>query len=123
MNVEQTRAVMDAYWDGDWDPVADDVEVAMLASGEVMLGRDAFRALRDRFYHGIFEAQLEDIRTCVDAGRAVMEGMLAGVLQERFAEIAPNGKAVRLPMCVSYDLVDGKIARVRIYLQTEGLRT
>jgi predicted ester cyclase len=122
MDIEQTRAVMAAYWDGDWDVVAEGVEVAMLASGEVTQGREAFRALRNHFYHGVFEAELEDLRTCVDAGRAVMEGTLTGVLQEPFAGIAPNGKTVRLPMCVSYDLADGRIVRLRIYVQTEGLR-
>ena len=122
MDIEQTRAVMAAYWDGDWDAVAEGVEVTMLATGEVTRGREAFRALRSRFYRGIFEAELEDIRTCVDAGRAVMEGTLAGVLQEPFAGIAPNGKTVHLPMCVSYDLADGHIVRLRIYVQTEGLR-
>jgi hypothetical protein len=122
MELEQTRAVMSAYWDGDSNRVGEDVTFHLLPIGEVTRGREAFLARRAHFYDGLFTAKLEDIHTCIGADHAVMEGTLAGVLREPFAGATPTGALVRLPMCVSYDLEDGRIIRVRAYVQTEGLR-
>ena len=39
-----------------------------------------------------------------------------------FAGVRPSGKEVHVPLCVKYDVKDGKISRANIYFETDALR-
>jgi predicted ester cyclase len=47
----------------------------------------------------------------------VLEGLFIGKHIGEFAGIAATGREVRVPICVVYDLADGKIRRGRVYLE------
>jgi ketosteroid isomerase-like protein len=122
MNAELVRDLMVRYWDGDTELIAEDAEYTMLATGEVVVGREAIRQMIRDFYHGTFEAQVSERSTYFSQDHAMFEGLLVGVQRRTFAGWPVEAREVRLPMCVIYDLADGKISRARVYIQTEGLR-
>jgi predicted ester cyclase len=51
----------------------------------------------------------------------MLEAAFVGTHVGEFAGIAATGRAVRLPYAVAYDLADGRIAALRIYLATDAL--
>jgi steroid delta-isomerase-like uncharacterized protein len=118
MSLEETRAIMEAYWGGQGsDLVAEDAVYTLMASGEEIHGREAIGELLRNFYTVAFDGAFDSANEIVGDGHAVIEGHLVGKHVGEYAGLPPTGKQVRVPMCIAYDVMDGKVRRARIYMQ------
>lgn len=123
----EARGVMTAYLDalaggGAYaEFLAEDVTLTMAETGEVTRGRAQVVALIDYLHTVAFAARPEWAGLVVEGGRAMLEAAFVGAHVGEFAGIAATGRAVRLPYAVAYDLADGRIAALRIYLATDAL--
>ena len=117
MSIEETRKVLEAYWE-DHDPryVAENAVFTMQPSGEEIRGRDAIAKHLAGFYHGALEARAVRTNAIFGDGQGVLEARVVGHHTGVFAGVAATGRAVDVPLCVTYDVADGLIERARIYL-------
>lgn len=123
-SVERTRSVMNGYFDSDHsdvDMMADDVVFTVMATGEEYRGPQAVLGMLDYFYRVAFTATAEPRVTVFDEEHATWEGHFVGQHTGDFMGIAPTGKDVRVPLCVVYDLRDGRIAAGRVYFEVPAL--
>jgi steroid delta-isomerase-like uncharacterized protein len=121
--LERTRQIMEAYW-GDGlaqECIAEDAVYVELATGERTAGRDAVVALLQNFYRGMFDASPEIVGTTIGEGRAVLEALVVGTHIGEYRGVPGSGKAVRVPLCVSYEVEDDGIKQARIYLMESVL--
>lgn len=120
MSIESTRIVMQRYFDaqhGDTSMLAEDVVFTIMATGQEHRGRESVVGMLDYFYHGAFEATAETANTIFADGQALVEGDFVGKHIGEFAGIPATGKAVRVPLCVVYDLENDQIQRGRVYFE------
>ena len=124
MSAEQTRQAMTRYWDSnhsDLSMMAPDVVFTTMATGEEHRGPDAVRRLLEHVYHVAFDARAELRTRLFGEDQAMLEGEIVGRHIGEFAGVPATGKAVRVPLCVVYDLDDGLIKRARVYLEMTTL--
>jgi steroid delta-isomerase-like uncharacterized protein len=124
MTVERTREVMTRYLDSqhsDLSMMADDVVFTNMATGEEHRGVEGVRKMLDHVYHEAFDATAETRNRIYSEDRAVLEGEFVGTHIGTFAGIPATRREVRVPLCVVYDLVNGKISRGRVYMQVPVL--
>ncbi len=124
MTVERTREVMTKYLDSqhsDLSMMAQDVVFTNMATGEEHRGVEGVRRMLDHVYHEAFDAKAETRNRIYAEDRAVLEGEFVGTHIGTFAGIPATGRKVRVPLCVVYDLADGKISRGRVYMQVPVL--
>jgi steroid delta-isomerase-like uncharacterized protein len=124
MTVERTREVMTRYLDSqhsDLSMMADDVVFTNMATGEEHHGVEGVRKMLDHVYHEAFDATAETRNRIYSEDRAVLEGEFVGTHIGTFAGIPATRREVRVPLCVVYDLVNGKISRGRVYMQVPVL--
>ncbi len=124
MTVERTREVMTKYLDSqhsDLSMMAEDVVFTNMATGEEHRGVEGVRRMLDHVYHEAFDATAETRNRIYAEDRAVLEGEFVGTHIGTFAGIPATGRKVRVPLCVVYDLADGKISRGRVYMQVPVL--
>ena len=98
--------------------MASDVVFRIMNTGEEHRGPDGIEKMLENFYHGTFDAKAEITNQVLSDGHAVVEGFVVGRQLMDFAGIPARGQAVRMPICVSYDVVNGALARGRVYLGT-----
>lgn len=117
MSIEATRKVLEAYWE-DHDPryVAENAIFIMQPTGEEIRGRDAIAKHLAGFYHGALEARAVRTNAIFGDGQGVLEARVVGHHTGVFAGVAATGRAVDVPLCVTYDVAGGLIERARIYL-------
>lgn len=117
MSIEETRKVLEAYWE-DHDPryVAENAIFIMQPTGEEIRGRDAIAKHLAGFYHGALEARAVRTNAIFGDGQGVLEARVVGHHTGVFAGVAATGRAVDVPLCVTYDVTGGLIERARIYL-------
>ena len=122
MSLEETQRVLEAYWE-EHDPryVAEDAVFTMQPTGEVIRGRDAIAKHLAGFYHGALEAEAVRTNAIFSDGKGVLEARVVGRHTGMFAGVAPTGRDVDVPLCVTYELGDGLITRARIYLMVNVL--
>lgn len=119
-----TRTVMNRYFESDHSDVsdmADDVVFTVMATGDEHRGRQAVLGLLDYFYRQAFTATAEPSMTLFDENHATWEGSFVGRHTGDFMGIQQTGKDVRVPLCVVYDLEDGKISAGRVYFEVPAL--
>lgn len=124
MSAEQTRQAMTRYWDSnhtDLSMLAPDVVFTTMATGEDHRGPDAVRRMLEHVYHVAFDARADFRTKLFGEDQAMVEGEIVGTHIGEFAGVPATGKAVRVPLCVVYDLDDGLIKRARIYLEMATL--
>ena len=124
MSVERTREVMTRYLDSqhsDLSMMAEDVVFTNMATGEENRGVEGVRRLLDHVYHEAFDAKAETRNRIYSENRAVLEGEFVGTHIGTFAGIPATRREVRVPLCVVYDLENGKISRGRVYMQVPVL--
>jgi steroid delta-isomerase-like uncharacterized protein len=124
MTVERTREVMNRYLDsqhGDLSMMAEDVVFTNMATGEEHRGVEGVRRMLDHVYHEAFDATAETRNRIYAEDRAVLEGEFVGTHIGTFAGIPATRRKVRVPLCVVYDLDNGKISRGRVYMQVPVL--
>ncbi|HEU4474948.1 MAG TPA: ester cyclase [Gemmatimonadales bacterium] len=124
MTVERTREVMTRYLDSqhsDLSMMAEDVVFTNMATGEEHRGVEGVRRMLDHVYHEAFDAKAETRNRIYAENRAVLEGEFVGTHIGTFAGIPATRREVRVPLCVVYDLENGKISRGRVYMQVPVL--
>ena len=124
MSVERTREVMTRYLDSqhsDLSMMAEDVVFTNMATGEEHRGVEGVRRMLDHVYHEAFDATAETRNRIYAENRAVLEGEFVGTHIGTFAGIPATRREVRVPLCVVYDLENGKISRGRVYMQVPVL--
>ncbi len=120
MSIEQTREVMTRYWDSehrDLSMMAPDVVFTSMATGDEHRGPAEVRRMLEHIYHVAFDAKAETRSTLFGDDGAVLEADFVGTHIGEFAGVPPTGRRVRVPLCVVYDLRDGRITRARVYLE------
>ena len=124
MTVERTREVMTRYLDsqhGDLSMMAEDVVFTNMATGEEHRGVEGVRRMLDHVYHEAFDATAETRNRIYTENQAVLEADFVGTHIGTFAGIPATRRKVRVPLCVVYDLQNGKISRGRVYMQVPAL--
>jgi steroid delta-isomerase-like uncharacterized protein len=124
MTVARTREVMTRYLDsqhGDLSMMAEDVVFTNMATGDEHRGVEDVRRMLDHVYHEAFDATAETRNRIYTENQAVLEADFVGTHIGTFAGIPATRRKVRVPLCVVYDLENGKISRGRVYLQVPVL--
>jgi predicted ester cyclase len=127
MSADQVRQTMDGYMEallarGDYGRFfAADVAFSILGTDQQVTGaHDVEQAIR--FMHQVaFDAHPELVSLLVSETAAAAEVVFAGTHVGEFAGIAATGKAVRVPYSVFYDVADGAITELRIYMAMDQL--
>ena len=123
MSVESTREVMMQYWEHEDLSILDEHALfTVMGTGQEARGREAIWQLQHALYHEFFqaEARLKDLLIAED--QACFEAEFVGRQLREFAGIAPTDREICVPLCVVYELANGKITRGRLYLETDALR-
>lgn len=105
----------------DLDLLADGVVFVNMATGDKYEGRDAASGMLHYMYHLAFDADAEIRRVLADGNVAVVEADFVGKHIGEFIGIPPTDKHVRVPLCVVYDVADGRIRQARIYFEVPAL--
>jgi predicted ester cyclase len=127
MSAEQVGETMRAYADAllartDFGRFfAPDIEFEVMGTGQRARGAEAaVQAIR--FLHEVaFDAQPEIAKIMVDENGAALEAMFVGRHAGEFAGVAATDNAVRVPYSVFYDISDGTITALRIYMPMDQL--
>jgi len=120
MSIDETRAVMEQYIaaeHGDVRWMADDVVFRVMATGQEHRTPAGVLGMLQYFYHVAFEATAETHKFVVGPGSAVLEADFVGRHIGEFAGVPATDREVRVPLCVCYDLRDGKIVEGRVYFE------
>ncbi|MDG7000301.1 MAG: nuclear transport factor 2 family protein [Nitrososphaerota archaeon] len=122
-SILQTKLVVESYLHGhDSSKIADDAVFVVMGTGQESRGREAIEQLLDYFYNKAFSARFAQKDLIFGEGKAVVEGDFYGRQNVEFAGVRPSGKEVHVPLCVTYDVKNGKIVRANIYFETDALR-
>jgi steroid delta-isomerase-like uncharacterized protein len=120
MSVQRTRDAVERYLNSahkDLSMMAEDVVFTTMATGDEHRGVEAVRRMLDHVYHQAFDASAETTNRIYAEDHAVLEGFFVGKHIGTFAGIEATGRQVRVPLCVVYDVPDGRIVRGRVYLE------
>ena len=120
MSIERTRETMLRYFNSEHSDVsmmAEDVVFTIMATGAEHRGRDGVTGMLNYFYHVAFDASATTRVTLFGETNAMVEGDFVGKHIGEFAGIPATGKAVRVPLCVVYDLDRNQIQRGRVYFE------
>ena len=120
MSVQRTRDAVERYLNSahtDLSMMADDVVFTTMATGDEHRGVEGVKRMLRYVYHEAFEAKAETRNRIYAENNAVLEGHFVGKHIGTFAGIEATGRQVRVPLCVVYDLQDGRIVRGRVYLE------
>jgi predicted ester cyclase len=120
MSIETTRETVLRYVNSEHSDVsvmAEDVVFTIMATGAEHRGREGVLAMLKYFYHVAFDATASTRVMLFGETNAMVEGDFVGKHIGEFAGIAPTGRAVRVPLCVVYDLDGNQIQRGRVYFE------
>jgi steroid delta-isomerase-like uncharacterized protein len=124
MSIERTREALTRYLDSGHDDLsmmADDVVFTNMATGEEHRGVDGVRRMVEFVYHTAFDATAETRNRIYAESQAVLEADFVGTHIGTFAGVPATGRKVRVPLCVVYDVEEGKITRGRVYMEVPVL--
>jgi steroid delta-isomerase-like uncharacterized protein len=120
VSIEKTRETMLRYFNSEHSDVsvmAEDVVFTIMATGAEHRGHEGVTAMLNYFYHVAFDASATTRVTLFGETNAMVEGDFVGQHIGEFAGIPATGKAVRVPLCVVYDLDRDQIQRGRVYFE------
>jgi len=124
MSVESTRDTIQRFLNSQHDDasmMAEDVVFTVMGTGEEHRGREAVLGMMNHLYRTAFKATAVPRVTLFGENNAMLEAEFVGKQVGEFAGIPATGKAVRVPMCVVYDLEDDLIKRGRVYFEMPAL--
>ena len=94
----------------------DDVSWTTMETGDQVSGRESVRNLIVTLHTETFDAHPELKRSAVTDGHAFVEADFVGTHTGQFADVSPTGATIRVPYCVTYDVVDDGIQALRGYI-------
>ena len=122
MSAADVREVLNAYVEvllarGDYARFfSDDVHFEVVGTDQRADGPEATEQAI-RFFHEVaFDAQPEIVNVVVDDHSAAAEAVFAGTHIGEFAGVGATGNAVRLPYSAFYEVADGRITALRLYM-------
>ena len=124
MSIEGSRAVLEKYFEGGHDTgqvMADDVIFTLMGTGEESKGWEAIQQMLVNLYSVAFEAIAEITNIIYGDSGASAEFDFIGVHTGDFAGVPATGISVKVPMCVNYDIAEGKIQHAHVYFETPVL--
>ena len=127
MSIEETQAVMDAYFAAlvgreDIAPYfSDDVVLELVDAGQRIEGRDEVVDAIVELHEQTFDARPEVKNLVIGEGTAAAELVFVGTHTGDFAGIPASGMQVAVPYAAFYDLADAKITALRIHGFATGL--
>ena len=124
MSVQRTRDAVERYLNSahsDLTMMAEDVVFTTMATGDEHRGVEGVRRMLDYVYHQAFDARAETRNRIYAEDHAVLEGDFVGKHIGTFAGVEATGRQVRVPLCVVYDVQEGRIVRGRVYLEVPVL--
>jgi predicted ester cyclase len=124
MSLESTREIMTRYFNSEHSDVsvmAEDVVFTIMATGQEHKGREGVLGMLNYFYHIAFDATATIRTTLFGENNAMVEGEFVGKHIGEFAGIEATGRAVRVPICVVYDLENDQITQGRVYFEMPAL--
>lgn len=113
-NAEALRAYLE---DHDLGRLAADATFTDVTTGLSWTGPEAIDSMLAWYYHGVFEARVEETRVFVaaDGASGVLEATFVGIHRGEFAGVPATGREVRVPLVVLYGLADGRIVSGRFH--------
>ena len=120
MSIESTREAITRYVTSnhsDLSMMAPDVIFTSMATGDEHRGVEALAGMLHYIYHVAFDAQAETKSMIFADEQAVLEADFVGKHIGEFAGVPATGKTVRVPLCVVYDLKNGKVTHGRVYFE------
>jgi steroid delta-isomerase-like uncharacterized protein len=127
MSAEQVREIMQGYAGellarGDYGRFfAEDVVVSIVGTDQRAVGPEAAVQLIRSMHEVAFDAQPElGTLVCDDAGAAV-EAVFVATHTGEFAGVPASGNRVRLAYSAFYDVRDGRITALRLYMSLDEL--
>jgi steroid delta-isomerase-like uncharacterized protein len=127
MSVEQVRETLQEYVTALLDRgayrrfFADEIEVSIVGTDQQARGPEAAEQMI-RFMHEIaFDARPEITNLIAGDTGAAAEVIFAGTHIGEFAGVPASGQSVRVPYSVFYDVLDGKITALRLYMPLDEL--
>ena len=127
MSAEQVRETMQSYVSalldrGDYRRFfADEIEVSIVGTDQQARGSEAAEQMI-RFMHQVaFDARPEISNLVADDAGAAAEAVFEGTHIGEFAGVPASGQRVRVPYSVFYELRDGKITALRLYMSLDEL--
>lgn len=124
MSIESTQDTMMRFFKAEHDDssmMADDVVFTLMATGQESRGKEAVMGMMTYLYKVAFDAKAAPKVTIFGEDSAVAEYDFIGKHIGEFNGIPATGKDVSVPLCVVYDVENGKIKRGRIYFETPML--
>jgi hypothetical protein len=121
----ETGEVIEKYLETrDPSLIADDAVFFVMGNNEVARGRDSIVKFLEYYNKQVFTASVRPRNLIIGAGKAAVEADYCGKQNLAVAGISPakSGREVCVPICVTYEIKDGKIKSAHIYFETEALR-
>ncbi len=125
--VSTNREIMSGYADaliacGDFGRYfADNVTFDVAWNGPSARGRQEVEATIRYFHEQAFDASVELSRMTVEGDSAALELVFAAKHIGDFNGISASGKSIRVPYMAQYELNDGRITALRIYLSMDEI--
>jgi predicted ester cyclase len=127
MSIEETQAVIDAYFAAlvgreDIAPYfSDEVVLELVDVGQRIEGRDEVVDAIVELHEQTFDARPEVTNVVIGEGTAAAEIVFVGTHTGDFAGIPASGMQVAVPYAAFYDLADARITALRIHGFATGL--
>ena|ERR1700754_3889732 len=127
MSAADVRDVLNAYAEvllarGDYARFfADDIRVEVMGADQVAEGPAAAEQAIRYLHEVAFDARPEITNVLADEHGAAVEALFVGTHISDFGGVPATGNAVRIPYSVFYDVADGRVTALRIYMSIESL--
>jgi predicted ester cyclase len=122
-SLDSTQETISAYLHGhDMNRLSDDAVFKVMSTGQEYKGKKAIEELMHYFYSVAFSANFLQKELVVAQDKAVLEADFYGTQLLEFAGIKPKEGEVHVPLCVVYQVKDGKITGAHIYFESDVLR-
>jgi steroid delta-isomerase-like uncharacterized protein len=124
---EDTRELFNAYMTdlrarGDYARhLADDVSIEVVGTDQKAKGREATEQFIRYFHEQAFDSDVVERSSVAAEGQVVAEVVFEGTHTGEFAGVPAAGAKVSQPCCVIYDMSDGRIVAIRVYLSLPDL--
>ncbi len=122
MSVETTREAMTGYLQALLDRedygryLSEDAVLTLVGDGRQAAGCEAVKEMMDHLYQQAFDATPELRNLVCEDGQAAVEAVLVGLHIGEFGGVPATGREICVPYTMMYDLEQGRIKALRVYL-------